>query len=224
MNDMHDSNASNDAFSARHTALAAWQSTRLTHTYADLRASERYAPATRFFLDDLYGPTDFSKRDRDAERVVSKMRRILPERAMAAIESAMHLNKLTQGLDAETADMLFATMGVEAIDAANYAEAYRRCDYRSRRIEQIALVDELGKELDVVVKKPLVQMALRLARGPAHLAGLGELQDFLERGVSAFLHMNGAEHFLHTIVHRERQILDAIYAGAADPFTITGTP
>ncbi|MBV8464368.1 MAG: hypothetical protein JO218_00340 [Burkholderiales bacterium] len=224
MNDASPTDARQEALSTPRMRLAAWQAQRLESTYADLRASERYAPATAFFLQDLYGPTDFTKRDRDAERVVSKMRRILPERAMAAIESAMHLNKLSLTLDEETAAMLFTTMGVEVVDGASCAEAYRRCDYRSRRIEQIALIEELGMELDVVVKKPLVQMALKLARGPAHLAGLGELQEFLERGVSAFLHMKGAEHFLHTIVHRERQILDAIYAGVDDPFTLDLDP
>jgi hypothetical protein len=212
------SNPSIDATLSLHQRLAGWQAERLAHTYADLRVSERYAPATEFFLQDLYGPRDFSKRDRDAERVVGKMRRLLPERAMRALESGLHLNRLTHALDAETADMLFVQMGVEVIDDASYCEAYRRCNYYARRAEQIALIDALGHELDVVVKKPLVQIALKVAHTPAHMAGLGELQDFLERGVAAFVHMNGADEFLATVVGREQYILDAIYSCAANPF------
>ncbi|QNM95366.1 FFLEELY motif protein [Chitinimonas koreensis] len=198
--------------------LACWQAERLAATYADLSNDPRYAQATEFFLTDLYGPRDFSQRDRDGERVVGKMRRLLPERAMNAIERALHLNRLSHRLDAELAEMLFERMGVTGIDADSYAEAYRRCGNAAERREQIELVDRLGHELDVVVRKPLVQMALKLAHGPAHLAGLGELQDFLERGVAAFLHMGGADHFLATIRRRESTILERILAGDPQPF------
>ncbi|MEH6461479.1 hypothetical protein V7714_16410 [Chitinimonas sp. JJ19] len=197
--------------------LARWQADRLAVTYADLRGSERYAQATAFFLSDLYGPRDFSKRDQDGERIVGKMRALLPARAMAAIQSALHLNRLSHELDAAMAVQLFDEMGLSTIDAASYAEAYRRCGLDARR-EQIDLVDKLGHELDAVVQKPLVQLALKLAHGPAHMAGLGELQDFLERGVAAFLHMKGADEFLATICERETRILERIAARDQDPF------
>jgi hypothetical protein len=200
--------------------LARWQSDRLRQTYADLAGSSRFAPATQFFLEDIYGPRDFSQRDRLGERVVNKMHRLLPAKAMAAIERALHLNRLTRELDQQMVDMLFTRMQVADIDGASYAEAYRRCDNRLAREEQITLVDGLGHELDVVVRKPLVQVALRLAHGPAHLAGLGELQDFLERGVAAFLHMQGADEFLATIASRERAILARIWAGEQNPFAV----
>ncbi|QDQ28448.1 hypothetical protein FNU76_19960 [Chitinimonas arctica] len=202
--------------------LAHWQTQRLARSYADLAASERYAPATEFFLADLYAPRDFSRRDQDGERVVAKMRALLPARAMAAIQSALHLNRLSQQLDIGMADMLFGEMGVADIDEVNYAEAYRRCKQFAARREQIVLVDALGHELDAVVKKPLVQLALKLAHGPAHLAGLGELQDFLERGVAAFLHMRGAEVFLATVRERESSILARIEAGEPQPFRLDG--
>lgn len=198
--------------------LAHWQAGRLGQTYADLLASERYGKAAEFFLTDLYGPRDFSRRDQDGERIIAKMRALLPARAMAAIERALHLNRLSHQLDARLAEVLFEEMAVQTITAEHYAEAYRRCDNEASRREQIALVDELGRELDVVVQKPLVQMALKLAHRPAHLAGFGELQDFLERGVAAFLHMKGAEVFLATVRERETLILEHIIAGADHPF------
>ena len=198
--------------------LAAWQASRLAATYADLRGDPRYAPATAFFLNDLYGPRDYSRRDEDSERIIHKMRRLLPARAIEALECALHLNRLTRALDEALVEMLFGTMRVKEIDEASYCEAYRRCDNFAAREEQIKLIGELGRELDVVVHKPLVKMALKMAHTPAHMAGFGELQDFLERGVAAFLHMQGAEHFLTTIVEREHRILAAIYASAVSPF------
>ncbi|WP_269532194.1 hypothetical protein [Chitinimonas sp. BJYL2] len=200
--------------------LARWQADRLAATYADLSADARYAQATTFFLTDIYGPKDYSRRDADGARVIAKMRALLPRRATQALASALHLNQLSQQLDAQMASMLFDTLRVDQINAVNYAEAYRRCDQAAARYEQIALVHTLGHELDQLVQRPLVQMTLKLAHGPAHLAGLGELQDFLERGFAAFLHMKGADHFLDTIRDRETLILERILAADPDPFQV----
>jgi len=60
--------------------LKQWQADRLARTYADLLASERYAPAAGFFLSDLYGPKDFRGRDDELARVVPVMVRVLPAR------------------------------------------------------------------------------------------------------------------------------------------------
>lgn len=56
-----------------------------------------------------------------------------------------------------------------------------------------------------------------MMHGPAHLAGLGELHAFLERGFEAFRSMRDASEFLETIVERERAVAAAIFAGSALP-------
>jgi len=55
-------------------------------------------------------------------------------------------------------------------------------------------------------------------RTPAHLAGMGVLHDFLERGFAAFHRMCGAALFLATITARETALLDAIMSGDDAPF------
>jgi hypothetical protein len=57
-----------------------------------------------------------------------------------------------------------------------------------------------------------------MARQPARLAGFSALQDFLERGFTAFRRMNGATQFLDIIEMRETELHEAIVAGADDPF------
>ncbi|MFC4157868.1 FFLEELY motif protein [Chitinimonas lacunae] len=212
--------SSSAGLSPRRYQLTHWQAERLAASYADLRADPRYAAATRFFLEDLYGPYDFSKRDREGERIVATMHKMLPASAVRPLERALQLNRLTRSLDDALEQMLFVEMGVEQIDLTSYCEAYRRCDNLAARIEQIEEVDVLGRELDRVVRKPLVQLALRMARGPAHLAGLGELQDFLERGFAAFLAMGHAAPFLEQIKRRELIYLDRINARDPDPFRV----
>ncbi len=74
-------------------------------------------------------------------------------------------------------------------------------------------------ESNGLVVKPWIFATLKLMRGPARLAGLQDLQTFLERGFAAFRHMDGAEHFLATIGGRETQILSRLFSGHPTPFS-----
>jgi hypothetical protein len=86
-------------------------------------------------------------------------------------------------------------------------------------MRQVELVDQVGQRLDTVVEKPLIYSTLKLLRKPVHLAGLGELQDFLEHGFSAFRPMRRAQEFLAPIVKRESQIIMGIFSGHPSPFS-----
>jgi hypothetical protein len=61
---------------------------------------------------------------------------------------------------------------------------------------------------------------LKLMRRPAHLAGLGDLQDFLERGYASFRGMKGTDEFLATLRKRETEILNRLFSAKAEPFAI----
>jgi hypothetical protein len=130
----------------------------------------------------------------------------------------MGLYVLTRELDAGMVEALWDTLGADALDAAAYAEGYRICEAQDARAEQIDLIRDLAGRLDGLVRSPIVLGALRVARRPAQLAGLGALQDFLERGVSAFHHMGGSQEFVATITRREHTILERIFTGHPAPF------
>lgn len=201
--------------------LRAWQSQRLAETHADLLAYPRYGPACRFFLNDLYGPQDFSQRDQDILHVYRSMRRFLPDVLIHPLSLVIELNNLTTALDEALLHVLVTELGVtDWITAEQYAEAYRRCDNYDDRLRQLDLIVAIGREIDRLVRLPFIKTTLRLVRGPARLAGWSELHDFLERGFAAFKHIGGAEIFLQTLYECERQILDQIYAGAPDPFAV----
>ena len=61
--------------------------------------------------------------------------------------------------------------------------------------------------------RPEIGLAIRLARGPAHAAGYGQLHDFLERGYQAFRRMDGTQEFLASIDRRERELMRRILSG-----------
>lgn len=202
--------------------LSEWQSERLAATYADLAAQRRYQAAIEFFLSDLYGTQDFTRRDADLVRIYPIMVRALSENALESLALAVELHALTQELDCELLQMLDkANVDIaaqpEILTQALYAEAYRQCDNYAQRKRQIELIRQTGEIMDEVVTHPLIFITVRLVRAPAHAAGLGELQDFIERGLRAFRKMKGATVFLDTISSREFFILDQIYSG--EPLT-----
>lgn len=143
-------------------------------------------------------------------RVVPVMARILPASAVETAALAIELEALTEDLDRRLARLL----GPGPIDEEAYAAACRAASTRDEREHQVELVRALGERLEVLVRKPFVGQALKIMGKPARLAGLGDLQDFLERGFAAFRELHGAGDFLDAFEQRERAILEGIYAAA----------
>lgn len=196
--------------------LREWQALRLARTHRDLLDSPRYGPAARFFLDDLYGPKDFSRRDEEVERIIPLMTRMLPPSALHTIALAVGLDALSEELDSAMIAALRRNGRMRQIDDEAYAAAYRAGTNPAQREEQIRRVGEIGAALAGLTRMPLLSGLLRAMRGPAHLAGLGELHDFLERGFSAFKHMGKADEFLATIAERETALMQTWFAGHTD--------
>jgi hypothetical protein len=200
-------------------ALVEWQSDRLRSTYADLRTQERYALATDFFLSEIYAPVDFSRRDRDLEKITPILVRMLPTRAIDVLALAMELNVLTHELDDELLARLGSGTGVpNPITVRDYATAYRACHNEGERVRQIQIIRSLGNDLDELVRHRMLYTVVKTMRRPAELAGYADLHRFLEKGFVAFRKMKGAGHFLDTIHSRETQILERLRAGHPAPF------
>jgi len=199
--------------------LQRWQSRRLLRSHGDLRANPRYRAAVEFFFNELYGGGDPYARDRDLQRVHHVMERLLPKEALKALMLAIELEILSQELDAEVVRGLPAG----AITVDSYAEGYRKAGRRADRERQIELLGVIGSYLDGVVKKPMIRGLVHFARRPAHAAGFGAMQEFLEHGLDAFEGMKGADEFLATIRDREWRAMERVFAGEADPFGFAAT-
>jgi len=208
--------------SALRMRLRGWQAARFERTYADLMASDRYRPAAEFFLSDLYGPKDFSERDRELERLLPALTRILPASAIHALAVGVELDLLSESLDSAMVQaFLAAGLGAgDDISEAAYAEAYRACGNRRGREAQITLILQIGDAIDRLTRKPLLRAAIALIKGPAHASGMGALYDFLDRGFNAFRQMQGASEFLAIIRDRESLILARLFAKHRAPFDL----
>ncbi len=190
---------------AKREALRTWQADRLARTHADLLESPRYAGTASFFLSDIYGPKDLSRHEKAVRRILPMMITVLPVAGLETVADAFELNALSESLDAA----MLAELGdkVFTLTEADYAKAYRAVDRCADRERQIELIMHLGQSMDRLTAKPFLGTTLSMMRGPAAAAGLSGLQDFLERGYTAFRKMKGASEFLETIATRERALL-----------------
>jgi hypothetical protein len=202
--------------------LRSWQSMRLGNTYADLLEDKRFSAACSFFLSDVYGPRDFSQRDHDIEHLYDWLSRLLPAQMLRLLSSSIALNQMSNTLDHELLQILKGELDVkDTVSAELYAEAYRRCDNYELRRDQINLMAQVLKEVSEGARFPLVGITLKAFRKPAQQAGWDELYDFLSRGYEAFKPVRDSGYFVRTIQKREMTILDQIFDGHPDPFTIS---
>jgi hypothetical protein len=201
--------------------LQRWQAARLSRSFTDFLAEPRTEAAARFFLDDLYGDHDVSARDRDVERVLPLMRKLLPPHLIETAADAIELAWISHAFDLRLAEALETLVRAGSrIDAAAYGKAYRAVGKPRLRAHQITLILRIGATLDHAVHKPWIPRLLRASRLPARLAGLGELQGFLERGFAAFQKLKGADDFLNEIARREGETSRRLMAGAPRPFDV----
>lgn len=200
--------AADPVHAAERDHLRAWQAGRLAATYPGLLESPRYGAAATFFLSDLYGPKDFSARDAEVERILPMLVNTLPLSGLTTLALAVELDALSEDLDASMVDALRQRGKASTIDAAAYMLAYRTVGRRNSRLRQIRLIVDTGEALEALARKPWVAGALALMKGPAHLAGLGELHAFLERGFSTFKHMGNAGEFLERIETEESLLMN----------------
>lgn len=201
--------AADPALAERVAAVKAFQHGRFARSYADLLADKRYAKAATFFLEDLYGPSDFTQRDTQFVRIVPALVRMFPREIVATVADLAALHALSERLDSAMARVLESS----AIDALRYARAWRAVGEPAAREQQIALMLAVGTALDKHTRNPLLRHSLRLMRSPAKAAGLGALQQFLETGFDTFRAMRGAADFLRTIAQRERELAALLFSG-----------
>ncbi len=200
--------------------LREWQAARLARTYADLLLSDRYRPAAAFFLSDIYGPKDLGARNDEVEHILPVIVSFLPAGGVRTVALTIGMDALSEELDAAMCIELQRCGEIDAIDEARYATAYRACDNRPAREQQIALLGEVGRTLEELARRPLLGTAIHMMRKPAQMAGVPGLHEFLQRGFDAFKHMGEAAEFIELIRSRETRILDQLLAGSSQPFVL----
>ena len=202
---------SDAALGRRVQQLKAYQQARFARTHGDMLAHTRYGAAAQFFLDDLYGPSDFADRDAQFARIVPAITRMFPQEIVQTVDALGELHALSEQLDSRMASLLPDA----AWGRVEYLRAWQATANPEERQHQLELVLTLGRRLDHFTRNRLLRQSLRMMRGPARAAGLAALQAFLERGFDTFAAMKGAEPFLDAVQHREQAAIQRFFAADA---------
>lgn len=205
----------NPATQAARMALKHYQSQRLAKTHADLLEHPNTHAASEFFLEELYGARDLTQRDSDVERIIPTLERVLPYHTLETITNAISLDALSETMDTVMAERLG-----EHFTEAEYICAFRERTSFSERQRQIELIESLGSSLCHLVRIPFLATTLLMMRGPAKMAKLSNIQNFLERGFTIFKAMKQPQIFVNTLTERELQISRNIFSEQADPFKL----
>ncbi len=201
------------------SALKTYQQQRFARTHAGLLAHPRYGRATNFFLNELYGPQDFTQRDAQFGRIVPALVRLFPADIVATVESLAAVHALSERLDTAMAMHLRGA----APSPASYVRAWQGTGEPAARARQIELVMSVGEALDRHTRSFVLRASLKAMRGPARAAGMGSLQTFLEAGFDAFGAMRGAGEFLAVIQSREAALAKRLFEPDAVS-AVTATP
>jgi hypothetical protein len=197
-------------------AVKRLQAARFRHCYADLMESKDFGAASRFFLEELYSDADFALRDQQFARIAGTLATVFPSSVVSTAVALSQLHALTEELDHAIASYcVLHTSSASELDAFVYLAAWHFVGRRADRQQQLNDVLAMGEELAVLTMKPGLSLLLKLMRRPATSAGLGSLQQFLERGFSIFAALSrsrGKVHmFLSTVERRESAWLDAMF-------------
>ena len=186
------------------------QARRFRGTYADFLDHPKYAPATRFFLDELYGVHDFARRDAQFARIAGALERLFPEAVAQLATDLSETHALTEVLDHQLATQ-WLSVDAALSPSERYIVAWRRTEARPSRERQLAVVQHMGLELQRLTRMKTLRLGLRMMRNPARAAGLDALQHFLETGFDAFAALGDARAFLDTIRERESGWVQALF-------------
>lgn len=195
------------------------QTRRFAGTYSDLLNQAPYQSAAQFFLAELYGDKDYSQRDEQFSRISAGLEHFFVTPLMAAAVSLAQLHSLTESLDMAMAQHWLEEPQID--ETARYVRAWRNVNRRPERLHQLKQVIELGRVLERITRTPGLKLVLHMMRRPAFLAGLSDLQQFLESGLSAFHAMaqspEGTAYFLDAIQSRESSMITMLFD--ADPLS-----
>lgn len=196
------------------TQIKLFQAQRFRTTYADLLESDDYGPATQFFLDELYSDKDFAQRDAQFSKIAGALQTLFPKQVVHTAVTLAQLHRLTEELDHQMGAAMLSTPNADK--AMAYVQAWSSVGRRADRELQLKTVLSVGLELQRLTRTPGLRLMLKMMRRPAHAAGLGALQAFLEAGFDTFAAMSGHKQlvasFLSTIEQRESALIQALFS------------
>lgn len=201
--------------------VKSFQNRRLEKTYQDLLENKNTQRACRFFLDQLYCVHDLSIRDHQVERVLPKLEKLLPDKAVETLGKVIYMDYLAEAMDDELTKFINdkSLTSDNLLEEVDYMDAFRQQNRFDTREQQIVLIREVGESLRKLMRLPFLRPLLKMTRGAAQKSNLEDFHDFLSQGIGAFGALEKPTLFFQIIQEREMTILEGIRQGTLSKLT-----
>lgn len=193
------------------TALQAFQAERIRNTYRDISGMPQYQRLVEFFFEQIYGPRDFSFRNQGIKTLHQKLSGFLKGEIIDEVGRVIELHDLTDALDNLMVEKMMEVGVQPPFNMESYGAVYRSCGNYSQRVYQINLMVEAIRGIHRLSQMPFIGWSLRIVRSAAHLAGFGEIMDFLSEGYQAFHSTKNINYFAETVAEREHRLNDQLF-------------
>ena len=212
----------NPAIFQRLQDVQAWQKQRMQRTHAKTFAEKQNILMSEYFLNRLYGGPDFDALAGQIARLmkyVHKAEKLIPENAIKTGTSGVALAILAVRLDEQVAMQLLQDYHPnEALTDEMMRLTYLKLDQGQQRLEQLDLLDQLGKSLDKYMRSFVVYTAFKMCKGTANKYHFQIMYEFMQDGFLAMKPLKSAEKFVQDFTAVERQIIHKVHAGDLAPF------
>ncbi|MBL8322925.1 MAG: hypothetical protein JNJ93_11730 [Acinetobacter sp.] len=202
--------------------VQAWQKLRMQRTHARHFAEKQNALMAEYFLNRLYGGPDFDALAQQIARLnkyAHKAEKLIPENAIKTGTSGVSLAILAVQLDEQVAMQLLQDYHPhEALSDEMMRQTYLKLDQGQGRLQQLELLDLLGKSLDTYMRSFVVYAAFKMCKGAAAKYSFNVMYEFMQDGFLAMKPLKSAEKFVKDFSAVERQIIAKVHAGDAAPF------
>ena len=210
-NELHSEYLDDPALFGSYDRFTRWQLDYMLPFFSDLLEPEGYAEAVDFIVSDLAGVA-ISDRDRDIERATPVIVRSLPGHPLQTAAAAVELNARALEINLGICRELLVDGELPPhITEQDYFAACRKVSSYDECMDLVQLAVNLGETLKKLVRVPLIGGLLRTMRKPAHAAGFGALQEFLETGYLTFRRISDIDRFLEHLRERMDQVFSHIY-------------
>lgn len=202
--------------------VQAWQKARMQHSHAKQFAEKQNVLMSEYFLNRLYGGDDFDAMAEQIARLTKyahKAEKLIPDNAVKTGTLGVKLAIFAVQLDEQVAAQLLEDYHPhEVLNDDMMRLTYLKLDQRDNRLKQLALLDELGLNLDKYMRSFMVQAAFKMCKGAAEKYRFELMYDFMHEGFLAMKPLKSAEKFVREFTQGERDVVAKVHAGDPQPF------
>lgn len=208
---MNQSSESNHRSTHLKKRLQDFQAKRIRDTYADLMEMTQYGKLGHFFFEQIYGSHDFGFRNESMRSLHRKMSGILKGEIVDTVGEVIELHDLSDALDNRMIEVMTECGIGPDLTMDEYEEIYRICNNYKERVRQIRLMIDCIRGVHHLSQMRFIGLSLKAVRAAAHIAGMGEIMEFLIEGYDAFRSAKEIEGFTEEVLTRETALNNKLY-------------